>query len=829
MKCPKCQSENPDTVKFCSECGANITHHDDAQPAFTKTLETPVEALVRGTLFADRYEIIEELGKGGMGAVYRVEDTKAKEEIALKLIKSEIAAESKTIERFRNELTTARKIRHRNVCGMYDLNEDKGTHFITMEYVPGEDLQSFLRRAGSLTISKAIAIAKQVCEGLSEAHGLGIVHRDLKPANIMIDKSGNARIMDFGIARSIKGKGISGAGVIIGTPEYMSPEQVDGIEADQRSDIYSFGVILYKMITGTLPFDGETPLSIAVQHRSDAPKNPNEINPQIPDDLNSVIVKCLTKEREQRYQSADELHSELENIGKGIPTTEREIFENKPLTSKEITVKFNVKKVLIPTLIFFVIVITAILIWRFILPTSASMNSIAVLPFEDLSPGKDQGHLAEGIPGTLINALSRIEGLRVPGKTSSFSLKGDQDIGKIGRRLGVETVLEGDIQVSGDKLRINVRLIKVEDGFQVWAEVYQQRTVDDVFVIQDDIAQSVVRELKVKFQPEKGEKLVITTTENNAAYNLFLQGIFHFRKGDESNINLAIEFFEKAIQEDQNFSQAYTELARSLISLSDLAVKQESELGVKAEAALERALELNDSLSEAHSVYGEMLVNRWEWENAEQEFNRSIELNPGSAQSRRSYSWYLLLMRRYEEAYLQAKKATEIDPLSSGQFLGATMAALGRYEEALEYLLNASENNPTAPLLLWQLALTYIQNEQFEKGIQTLKEQIKLMEGENISDEIAMLAYANARWGKNEVVSEYLRQLISYSEQKYVSPTLFAVVYGAQGNLNEAFKWLEVAFNQKDSRLSWAHYFWYDPIRQDPRFKEMLQKIGLDN
>jgi serine/threonine-protein kinase len=247
MKCPKCNSENPADTKFCGECTAPLHPSEEIPASPTKTLETPTEEFTRGTTFANRYEIIEELGKGGMGKVYRVEDKKIKEEVALKLIKPEIASDRKTIERFSNELRMARKIRHKNVCGMYDLGEEKGTHYITMEYVPGEDLKSFIRRSGQLAIGTTIRSAKQVCDGLAEAHRLGTVHRDLKPQNIMIDKDGNARIMDFGIARSLKGKGITGAGVMIGTPEYMSPEQVEGKEVDQKSDIYSLGIILYEM------------------------------------------------------------------------------------------------------------------------------------------------------------------------------------------------------------------------------------------------------------------------------------------------------------------------------------------------------------------------------------------------------------------------------------------------------------------------------------------------------------------------------------------------------------------------------------------------------
>jgi len=303
------------------------------------------------------------------------------------------------------------------------------------------------------------------------------------------------------------------------------------------------------------------------------------------------------------------------------------------------------------------------------------------------------------------------------------------------------------------------------------------------------------------------------------------------RRVNESDYYQAIDFFQKAVQEDQSLAPAYAGQAQSFLALADLAVRPDSELLMKAEAAVKEALKLDNSLAEAHSAYGSMLYQfRWDWEKAEQEFKRGLQLNPGSANARLQYIWYLRAMGRYEEAYIQAEKAHESDPLSIyvAIELGANVAGLGRYNDTLEYLLNTLEMNPKSSIVLWHLATIYIETEEFEKGIQTLHQQIKLMEGENISDEIGMLAYSYGRWGKTEEAEEYLRQLISYSEQNYVSPTIFAVVYGALGNLNEAFKWLDLAYDQKDSRLTFALRFWYDPIRNDPRFKEMLKKIGLD-
>ncbi len=321
MECPKCHLDNPDSQKFCGECGTSLTVVGDAQPTFTQTMETPAEKLTRGLLFAGRYEIIEELGRGGMGRVYRVEDTKINEEIALKLIKPEISVDQNTIERFRNELKIARKIAHRHVCRMFDLGEDHGTHYITMEYVPGEDLKNLIRRVGRLDTDTIIKVGKQVCGGLSEAHRLGVVHRDLKPANIMIDKEGNARIMDFGIARSLRTEGVTGSGIMIGTPQYMSPEQAEAGEIDHRSDIYSLGILLYEMVTGAVPFVGDSALGIALKHKTEAPADPRELNPKASDELCGLILKCLEKDREQRFQGVEELLSEFRNIQEGLPTS----------------------------------------------------------------------------------------------------------------------------------------------------------------------------------------------------------------------------------------------------------------------------------------------------------------------------------------------------------------------------------------------------------------------------------------------------------------------------------------------------------------------------
>ncbi len=348
MKCPKCQIDNPDTSRFCADCGTELQQAADSAAHATKTLAITKTELVPGSTFAGRYQVIEELGKGGMGKVYKVFDKEIKAKVALKVLKSEIVADENIIERFRNELKLARDISHKNICRMYDLGKEGDLYYITMEYVPGEDLRNMIRMSHQLGVGTAIIIARQICDGLAEAHRAGTIHRDLKPSNIMIDREGNVRIMDFGIARSVGTKGLTGAGTIIGTPEYMSPEQIENDDVDQRSDIYSLGIILYEMLTGGVPFEGETAFAIGMKHKGEVPRDPREINSQIPGSLSHLVLKCLEKSREKRVQTADELGTELEKIGKGVSTTERVIAKRKSMTSKEITVKFNLRKLFLP-------------------------------------------------------------------------------------------------------------------------------------------------------------------------------------------------------------------------------------------------------------------------------------------------------------------------------------------------------------------------------------------------------------------------------------------------------------------------------------------------
>ena len=798
-KCPKCHFENPDTSRYCSECGTQLIPSDNF-PSATKTLDTRVQELTRGTVFANRYEIIEELGRGGMGKIYKAHDTEIKDTVALKLIKPEISSDENTIERFRNEIKTTRKIMHKNIGRMYDLGRVENTYFIAMEYVSGEDLKSFIKRSGRLDIPKAISIAKQVCEGLAEAHSLGVVHRDLKPGNIMIDKEGNARIMDFGIARSLKEKGITGAGVVIGTPDYMSPEQAEAKELDQRSDIYSLGLILYEMVTGRLPFEGDAALSLALKHTTEAPKPPKQFNPQIPNDLNNLILKCLDKDKQKRYQTVQDVRNDLENIEKDLPTLDRIVPDEKRETSKEITVSFRLRKLFIPALIIIALAITAVVIWQLQPQEDAAVSvkenpSIAVLPFEDFSPQKDQEILCDGMTDEIIVKLSSLQGWRVVNRKSMMRFKNtERDIQDIGQELDVKTVLLGTVRKEGDDIRVTVQLVNVADRFPVWSEAYNQK-LEKIFDIQTDIAERIAKSLQAAISPEESEKLQKKNTENLEAYRLYLKGRWFWDKGGEENLNQAIDCYKQALEIEPNYAKAYAGIADAYSDLPYFSSIPTREALESAEMAVLKALELDNMCAEAYNSLAAVKAGiEYDWEGAERDYLKSIELNPGYATAHYWYAYQLSCLGKHDEALAEIEQALDLDPLSYSinEIAGVLLYWSRKYDQAIRQFKTTLELYPDLYEPYYYLGLVYIQEKKYEEAISEMKKAVALEED---SPQIkAWLGYAYAASGSEVRAVKILDELKDSSKYKYISPGLIASIHIALGQKDHAFLWLEKAY-----------------------------------
>jgi len=744
MKCPKCNFENPDDTLYCGKCAAPLQASEETDISYTKTLQKSIKELPIGSTFARRYHVIEELGKGGMGKVYKVEDNEIKENVALKLLNPEVASDEKTIERFRNELKFARKITHKNVCRMYHLSKEEDSYYITMEYVSGEDLKSLIKRIGQFTPGKAVSIAKQVGEGLSEAHGLGVVHRDLKPQNIMIDKEGNVRIMDFGIARSVEAQGVTQAGTIVGTPDYMSPEQVEGKEADQRSDIYSIGVILYEMMTGKVPFEGDTALSVALKHKTEAPPDPRSINPQLHSDLSGIILRCMEKDRERRYQTVDELLSDLSNVERGIPTAERVLPKIKLVPSKEITVQLRLKKLLIPAIVVIAFVIIGVVIWRF-LPRKEAVPlappgkpSIAIMYFKNNTGDESLDYLRSGLSDLLTSDMLQSKYIHVLTGDKLFKILEDLDkleaksyssdvLNQVATRGGVNHILQGNYAKAGDAFRINVMIQKATTGELIASEGMEGIGEASLFSMVDELTTRIKAHFNLTEEEIAGDidKLVgKITTSSPEAYKYYIEGKKLSYKGENRQ---ALEFYKKAVAVDPEFASAYRAMSMMCANLrlyseswkyiimafklidkgrvSDrerLLIQMNYYLGSEKTLAksFEAFNELWEIYPEGNDIRGTRNIIGMVYSGME-EWDKAIE----------QFEW--LIQNRYE-GYMPYVNITE------------PYMAKGLYDKARKVIEDYHKNFEELPITRWELAVNYLCQGKYDLALAETDKSLSL-------------------------------------------------------------------------------------------------------
>ena len=800
--CPKCSTENSDSQKFCGECATPLP--GPKEDPITRTFETSREELTTGSVFAERYQIIEELGKGGMGKVYRALDKKLNEEVALKLIKPEIAVDNKIIERFKNELKLARKIGHPNIGRMYELQDYLGAHYITMEYVAGQDMRGLIRQSGQLTIGTILSFSGQLCEGLAEAHRLGIVHRDLKPNNIMIDKEGQVRIMDFGIARSLKTKGITDAGVVFGTPEYMSPEQVEGKEIDRQSDIYSLGVLMYEMATGRVPFTGETPLAVGIMHKSEKPQDPADLNTRIPPELSLVILKCLEKDKAARYGSALEILTELRSIAQGVPTAEKILPKKKPLTSREITVQFNLKKLLIPALVFVGLVAAALIVIRMIPGRRQILgpkieNSIAVIGFENQTGDPAYDYLRKAIPSLLITNLEQTGGLYVATWERLFDLlkqMGRSDMEIIERdagfdaclREGITSIVTGSFIKAGDVFVTEVKVLDVETKRLLKTADSRGEGVDSILMTQiDELCRNIAQGIGLAGEKDEPDVWQISemTTDSIEAYQYVLKSSESYDKFLFGDTRF---FAEKALEIDPEFALAHLLLGVSLSALGS---------NEAAAVSIEQAKKYSKKIIEKERLFIEYV------------YATRIE---------RDLDKKHRILTELADKYPKEKKAI--------YHLGLSYHSKGMFEESIATYLKALELDPTYGAVLNDLAYVYSDKGDTVKALFYFEKYASVHpEDANPLDSMAELYLRMGRL--DEAIAKYKEAL--GIEPTFSSSFNIAYVYALKEDYEEALKWNGIFFERaispgiKADGIAWQGIFYFLVGRRSEAF-EILDK-----
>jgi len=819
LKCPKCHSDNPDTSRFCGACAATLPPQDQPGPSLTKTIQTPAGPAAPGALIAGKYRVLEELGRGGMGVVYKAEDIKLQRPVALKFLPHEWVSDPDARERFIQEARAASSLDHPNICNIYEIGEtDDGRMYVAMAYYEGESLREKIRRA-PLTTEEAVAIAMQIAQGLIKAHGKGIVHRDLKPANILVTQDGVAKVVDFGLAKLAGQVKLTREGTTVGTVAYMSPEQAKGEAVDQRTDIWSLGVVLYEMLSGGLPFKGDHEQTLIHSILQQEPERLTKFRKDLPQGLENLVFKALSKKPAARYQTMDEILGDLKAIADGLrPASGASLFlRGRVLGMKKIHAY--------PALAGLMVV--AVLAALFVFPKRGqTIDSIAVLPLANLSGDPDQEYFADGMTEELITNLAKIGALKVISRTSMMQYKGTKKpLPLIAKELNVDALIEGSVLREGGQVRITAQLIQASTDHPLWSESYQ-RDLHSVVALQGEIATVIADRVRAAVTPTERARLASARPVNPVAYEAYLKGMQSSYRLTPQDIDTALEYFELALKKDPNYAPAYAGVSFVWIDRQQAGYTAPREAGPKAKAAALKALELDSTLGEGHAALAAVnYLYEWNWAGAEAEFKRAIELNPNFPDVRSLFSHYLMIMKRPEEAMAEIHRALQLDPLNELVHIhhAFLLESAGRYDEAIVQWRNMLRTSPQNPVPHCRLSYDLSRKAKYGESLAEMKAYYA---GDREMEEALTQEYAQS--GYRSAMRRAAELLAARGRMSYTLPADVAMLYAMAGEKVQALDWLEKAFEARDPNMPYLNlYPEFETLRSDPRFQDLLRRMNL--